>query len=169
MIGRRLLHSTYVVLCLSRCGLAQEAAADAAAKQAERIAALEKSLTGAALVGHFTVTGADNGKLAAERYELGKVDHIQGEQWAIQARIKYGEHDVPIPLVLPIRWAGDTPVISVDEMALPGLGKYTARVMIYRDHYAGFWTGKDHGGHLFGVIERGKVADNDAAANKPAN
>jgi hypothetical protein len=28
--------------------------------------------------------------------------------------------------------------------------------MIYRDHYAGFWSGADHGGHLFGMIERGE-------------
>ena len=82
--------------------------------------------------------------------------HLGKEQWLIQARIHYGEHDVPLPLTLPIRWAGDTPMICVDDMAIPGLGTYTARVMIYRDHYAGFWTGKDHGGHLFGVIERGE-------------
>jgi hypothetical protein len=48
-------------------------------------------------------------------------------------------------------------VITVDETPIPGLGSYTARVMIYRDHYAGFWSGKDHGGHLFGVIEHGKA------------
>jgi hypothetical protein len=134
-------------LCCFSSSRAQEPAADAngAAKQAERIADLEKSLTGATLVGH------------------------QGEQWAIQARIKYGEQDVPIPLVLPIRWASDTPVISVDEMAFPGLGTYTARVMIYRDHYAGFWTGKGHGGHLFGVIERAKPVGNDATGDKAAN
>ena len=168
MIGRRLLYSTCVVLCLSRCGFAQEAAAPAgaAAKEAERFAALEKSLSNAALVGHFTVTGRENGPLAPERYELGEVKHIKGDQWAIQARIRYGEHDLPIPLVLPIRWAGDTPVISVDDMAFPGMGSYTARVMIYRDHYAGFWTGKDHGGHLFGVIERAKSAENKAAPEK---
>ncbi|HEX6963094.1 MAG TPA: hypothetical protein VF175_14590, partial [Lacipirellula sp.] len=68
----------------------------------------------------------------------------------------YGDHDVTAPLTLPIRWAGDTPVICVDELPIPGLGAFTARVMIYRDHYAGFWAGKDHGGHLFGVIQRGK-------------
>jgi hypothetical protein len=169
MTARRALFSLFILVGCLRSGQAQVPAADAAAKQAERIATLEKSLTGAALVGHFTVTGADNSKLAPERYELGKVDHIQGEQWAIQARIKYGEHDVPIPLVLPIRWAGDTPVISVDEMAIPGLGTYTARVMIYRDHYAGFWTGKDHGGHLFGVIERAKAAEHDEAVDKARN
>jgi hypothetical protein len=137
---------------------------------AERVAELEKTLSGATLVGHFTVTGdnedgnegdGDKSKLAKERYELGEVKHLGSNQWMIQSRIKYGDHDVTVPLTLPIRWAGDTPVISLDELPIPGLGTFTARVMIYRNHYAGFWSGKDHGGHLFGVIERGN-ADDDA-------
>ena len=133
-------------------------------QEIERIAELEKALTNSALVGHFTITGEeDSGKLSKERYELGEVKHLEKDQWLIQARIKYGEHDLTLPLTLPIRWAGDTPMICVDEMPIPGLGTFTARVMIYRDHYAGFWTGMDHGGHLFGVIERGKK---DAAAEK---
>jgi hypothetical protein len=140
---------------------------------AERVAELEKTLSGATLVGHFTVTGdnedgnegdGENSKLTKERYELGEVKHLGSNQWLIQSRIKYGDHDVTVPLTLPIRWAGDTPVISLDEMPIPGLGTFTARVMIYRDHYAGFWSGKDHGGHLFGVIEReGEEKAKDAA------
>lgn len=127
---------------------------------AARVAELEKTLTNAALVGNFTVTGEgqrpDAGKLTTERYELGEVKHLGSNQWLIQSRIKYGDHDVTVPLTLPIRWAGDTPMICVDEMAIPGLGTFTARVMIYKGHYAGFWSGADHGGHLFGVIERGE-------------
>jgi hypothetical protein len=138
---------------------------------AERVAELEKMLSNATLVGHFTVTGEDEGdgdesKLTKERYELGEVKHLGSNQWLIQSRIKYGDHDVTVPLTLPIRWAGDTPMICLDELPIPGLGTFTARVMIYRDHYAGFWSGKDHGGHLFGVIERGKQKGED---DKPTN
>jgi hypothetical protein len=128
---------------------------------AEQVAALEKLMSRATMVGHFTVTGggegneldAGGGKLTEERYELGEVKRLESGDWLIQSRIRYGDHDVTIPLTLPIRWAGDTPVICVDDMPIPGLGTFTARVMIYRGHYAGFWTGADHGGHLFGVIE----------------
>ncbi len=124
----------------------------------DRFAKLEKALTGVALVGHSTTTGIDKAdgdtKLEPERYELVRVEHLEGDQWQFQARIKYGEHDVTLPLSLPVRWAGDTPVITVDNVGFPGLGTYTARVMIYANHYAGFWSGGDHGGHLFGVIER---------------
>ena len=87
------------------------------------------------------------------------VKRLESGDWLIQSRIRYGDHDVTIPLTLPIRWAGDTPVICVDDMLIPGLGTFTARVMIYRGHYAGFWTGVDHGGHLFGVIEAAKEND----------
>jgi hypothetical protein len=132
----------------------------------EQAAALEKLMSGATMVGHFTVTGeggdakggegSAGGKLTEERYELGDVKRLDNGKWLIQSRIRYGDHDVTIPLTLPIRWAGDTPVICVDELPIPGLGTFTARVMIYRGHYAGFWTGADHGGHLFGVIEPAK-------------
>ncbi len=128
----------------------------------ERFAALEKSLTGATLIGNFTVTSRENTELTKERYELQGVQHVEGELWLFQARIRYGEHDVALPLTLPVRWAGDTPVICVDNMVFPGLGIYTARVMIYADHYAGFWSGGDHNGHLFGVVERVNTDENRA-------
>jgi hypothetical protein len=131
---------------------------------AKQVADLEKLMNRATMVGHFTVTGggegnkldAGGGKLTEERYELGEVKRLESGDWLIQSRIRYGDHDVTIPLTLPIRWAGDTPVICVDDMLIPGLGTFTARVMIYRGHYAGFWTGVDHGGHLFGLIEAAK-------------
>jgi hypothetical protein len=141
--------------------------AEAADPTEEQIAALEKALSHSVMVGNFTVTGegGDEG-LSKERYELGDVKHLGKDQWLIPARIKYGDHDVTLPLTLPIRWAGDTPMICLDEMPIPGFGAFTARVMIYRDHYAGFWAGKDHGGHLFGVIERGEKND-DATKKAP--
>ena len=45
-------------------------------------------------------------------------------------------------------------VVSVTDLGLPGLGTYTARVVFYRDSYAGMWWGGKHGGNLFGRIER---------------
>ncbi len=149
-----------VVMC--SLGLAD----DAATKEAERNAALEKSLSGSAMVGQFTVSGLAPESPKTERYELAKVTHLEGEMWSFQARMRYGDKEVPLPpLALPIRWAGDTPVITVDNLAIPGAGTYTARVMIYQDHYAGFWTGKDHGGHLFGVIEHGDADKAKEAEN----
>lgn len=141
--------------------------ADLAPEQEKLYKALEESLSGAALVGQFTVSDAGVSNPKPERYELTGVKHVGNGNWMFVARIKYGNHDVTLPITLPIKWAGDTPVITVDKMSFPGLGTYTARVMIYDDHYAGFWSGvvdknQKHGGHLFGTVER------DAAKEQPA-
>jgi hypothetical protein len=145
-------------------------AAEPIPDQEKRYQALEESLTGASLVGQFTVTDTKTSNPKPERYELTGVKHISDGNWMFVARIKYGEHDVTLPITLPIKWAGDTPVITVDKMSFPGLGTYTARVMIYDDHYAGFWSAvgdKDqgHGGHLFGIVEHNAVKEQVPAAS----
>lgn len=126
---------------------------------------LEKSLSGCTLVGQFTINGRGDMRPSAERYELTSVKHLQGDMWLITARIKYGEHDVTVPLPLPIRWAGDdTPVITLDEFSVPGMGTYSARVMIYKDKYMGYWSAQDHGGYLFGAVEHPKGQEAPAEA-----
>ena len=132
---------------------AEESIEEALQRLHEKFAA---TLNGSTLIGNFTETGTGEKGLTEERYEIESVELLQGELWLFKARIRYAENDVTLPLTLPVRWAGDTPVICVDNMGFPGLGTYTARVMIYADHYAGFWTGGDHGGHLFGIIKRDK-------------
>jgi hypothetical protein len=120
------------------------------------IAELEKTLTDATLVGHYTVSGDHPEPPTDERYDLGEVKDLDDDLWSIEVRIRYRDKDVKLPIVVPIRWAKDTPMICVDDLAIPALGTYTARVMIYRDHYAGFWTGHGHGGHLYGMVEHEK-------------
>jgi len=135
-----------------------EEAAKLTPEQEKQYAALQKSLSGSVLAGNFTVTGEETSEPKVDRYELIDFGHVGNGNGMFVARIQYGEHDVKIPITLPIKWAGDTPVITVDKMPFPGLGTYTARVMIYEDHYTGFWSGADHGGHLYGLIEQGKAA-----------
>ena len=133
---------------------AEPAKADGTA--AEREAALAKMLSGATLEGNFTVTGAghDPTKRAREKYTLGDVKKVDGNRWVFPTRIEYGDKDLTLPLTLPIEWAGDTPVVVVDNLGLPGLGTVSARVMFFADHYAGYWKHGAAGGHLFGVIRR---------------
>ena len=139
-------------------------AADSAAKQAEREAAFAKMLSGATLDGNFTMTDGthDATKLTHDKYTLGEVKKVDGNQWLIPARIQYGDKDFTLPLTLPVEWAGDTPVIIVENVGLPGLGGMSARVMFFADHYAGFWQHGTRTGHLFGVIrhEAAKVEPN---------
>jgi hypothetical protein len=125
----------------------------------------EKTMSGATLVGRFTTDGKEDKPPAEERYEISKVSKIGKDLWLFTARI--GQNKVPVPLPLPVKWAGDTPVISVTNVKVPGMGTYTARVMVYADHYAGTWDAGDHGGHLWGKIQRGAGAA-DPAAPAPA-
>jgi hypothetical protein len=133
-------------------------------------AALEKAfaemLSGATLEGSFTSTGRerDPTKLSREKYTIGQVRKIAGNIWLIPARIQYGERDLTVPVPAPVKWAGDTPVIVVDNV--PGLENMSARVLFFADHYAGYWRHGDHGGHLFGTITRGdkEAASQDAKA-----
>jgi hypothetical protein len=104
--------------------------------------------------------GIKDGKLTPEKedkYTIVSVSKLGGEAWIIHARIQYGEKDFTVPLPVQVKWAGDTPVITVEDMAMPG-GKtaYSARVLIYDKTYAGTWSGGDHAGLLNGVITNEK-------------
>jgi hypothetical protein len=133
---------------------AQEEAAAAKEVSPELEEAFKKMLNGATLVGHFTLSARDLSDLKEERYTIESVEKLAGGRWLFRSRIRYGDHDVTVPLPLPVKWAGDTPMIVVDELAIPGLGTFDARVMFFKDHYAGYWRHGEHGGHLFGVIQR---------------
>ena len=127
---------------------------DSADRQAALEAALSKMLSGATLEGSFTQAGpgSDPAKIDREKYTLGEVKRVAGEVWLFPARIEYGGKDITLPILLPVRWAGDTPVVVVDRVDLPGFGSVSARVLFFEGHYAGYWKHGDHSGNLFGVI-----------------
>ncbi len=156
----RLSPSTFACLALTfQVALAQQACADETAKPARTQEELEKefaeTMSGATLVGRFTTRemGADK-PLAEDRYTLGKVYKLKNGLWSFETRIQYGDHDVKLPLALEVKWAGDTPVITLDDVLVPGLGTFTSRVLMHNDEYAGTWSGGNHGGQLFGRISR---------------
>lgn len=113
-----------------------------------------ETMTGAELIGHYTMSGAEGaGAPKEERYSITKASKQKGDYWLFQVRIRYADHDLTLPLMLQVKWAGDTPVITLTDLKVPILGTFTARVLIYRDQYAGTWSGTNHGGQLFGRIE----------------
>ncbi|MDZ4818805.1 MAG: hypothetical protein SGJ20_07515 [Planctomycetota bacterium] len=136
--------------------------------QAELEAAFSKKMTGAVLEGNFTTRGQEAGALPKpEKYTLGKVAKAKDDYWTFETRIQYGTYDVTLPLTLKILWAGDTPVITLDDFTVPGFGKFTCRVMFFKNEYAGTWDGGDHGGHLFGkIIPTGEGAPKSEPAKK---
>ncbi|MFT5049279.1 MAG: outer membrane protein assembly factor BamB [Chlamydiales bacterium] len=116
-------------------------------------AEFERALSGVAFVGHFTADDAPDRAPTAERYEITKITKLQDNYWRFVAKIEYGTRSVSLPLDLEVEWAGDTPVITLTDFQVMGMGTFTARVVVYRGRYAGTWQGATHGGHLFGVIE----------------
>lgn len=127
----------------------------------EREKQLIKMLSGATLEGSFTNTSraSEATELSREKYTLGEVRKLGGKLWLIPARIEYGDKDVTLPITLPVEWAGDTPVVVVDNLGLPGFGTVSARVMFFADHYMGYWRHGASGGHLFGTIRRSEKSD----------
>lgn len=156
--------ASYAALAVAGLPAHAEDAAAVELNDAER--AFTKAMTGAALVGSFTLgDAADNNmpELHSERYELGEVTKLPNGQWRMQARIRYGDKDLKLPLMVPVEWVGadgphPTPVVVIDNLFFPGAGTYSARVLFHEGHYAGHWSGKTHGGLLFGKIVPAKEA-----------
>jgi hypothetical protein len=97
------------------------------------------------------------GEEKQDKYTILSISKVTGgKSWFITARIQYGERDLTIPVPVEVRWAGDTPIIVVDKLGVPGGGTYSARLMIFEDTYAGTWSGGDHAGLMSGVITREK-------------
>jgi hypothetical protein len=116
-----------------------------------------ETMSGATLVGRFTTNGQKEDELPkVDRYTLGKVYKLPNGLWSFQSRVQYEKRDFTVPLALEVKWAGDTPVITLTDLVVPGIGTFTARVLVYRDEYAGTWNAGDHGGQMYGRIEKAK-------------
>lgn len=121
-------------------------------------AKFKSTMTRATLSGRWC--GIKDGKLTPEKedkYTIVSVNKLGGDTWIIHTRIQYGEKDFTVPLPIQVKWAGDTPVITVDGMTMPG-GKtsYSARVLVYDQTYAGTWSGGNHAGLMNGIITNAK-------------
>jgi hypothetical protein len=111
----------------------------------------EQSMRGVTLVGYSTRTNKE-GLFGPERYRIDKVTKMAGDTWLLETRLKYDAKEISVPIPLTIKFAGDTPVITLTDLAIPGVGTWTARVLLYRDQYAGTWSGQKGGGQMFGKI-----------------
>jgi hypothetical protein len=108
-----------------------------------------------ALVGSFTVAGREDGAPRSDRYEISSVEKVGENLWRFNARIDCcGVEGAAIPVVVPMEWHGDTPMISMTDTSLPGLGTFTVRLFFYGDRYAGTWQHGEVGGHMSGRIEK---------------
>jgi hypothetical protein len=130
-------------------------AADKAPTKAELEKRFTDSMNGVTLIGHYTTGQLENGKeLPEDRYGISKVTKLKGDTWLFEARIQVEGHDLTLPIPLKVLWAGDTPVITLDDATIPGLGTFSVRLLIDGHRYAGTWSHGDSGGQMFGRIEK---------------
>jgi len=106
------------------------------------------------LVGSFTMTGREDRTPRADRYDSASVEKVGTDLWRFNANMDCCGVSGAIPVVVPMRWIGDTPVIMMTDTSLPGLGTFTVRLFFYGDRYAGTWQHGERGGHMSGRIEK---------------
>lgn len=148
---RHLLSLALVIGLVSPLAAADPPRATKPDQAALELAFAEK-LTGATLVGSFSTDGKE-GK-SADRYQIASAKKLQGDVWQITYKAKIGEQVVDLPIAIKVLWAGDTPVMTLDELTIPGVGTFTARVLFHGNRYVGTWQHGDHGGSMWGLVEK---------------
>jgi hypothetical protein len=154
------MSATGLTLPVASPARAQEAAApakvapaDAGDDEAARFAAFTKAMTNVKLVGRFTIAGDDEKDPIRDEYTISSVAKVgEADLWIVSARIRYGSVDLTLPVPVEVKWAGKTPVITLDNVTIPGLGTFSSRVVIDGPLYAGTWQHDAVGGHMFGKI-----------------
>ena len=132
----------------------------------------QESLAGATLEGVWQMTGEGGLKGTAgltdpkpDKYTITSATKAGGDNWIILARIEYGDKDVNVPVPVRVVWAEDTAIITLNDLAVPMIGTYSARVMIHNGFYSGVWycNAKNYGG-----VMQGRIVKTPPAAAKPA-
>jgi hypothetical protein len=126
------------------------------------------------LVGTFTVFGrearaanGDRGRPAADGgprtdgYEISSVQKVGENLWRFNAGMQCCGVKGEIPIVIPMRFVGDTPMIMMTDTEIPGVGTFTVRLFFYGDTYSGTWQHGKVGGHMSGRIEKKTAAVTD--------
>jgi hypothetical protein len=118
-------------------------------------------MRGVTLVGSFTVAGREDRGPRPDRYEIASVEKVGEDLWRFNARMDCcGVNGAQIPIVVPMQWNGDTPMIMMTDTDLPGIGTFTVRLFFYGDRYAGTWQHGAVGGNMSGRIEKQEAGGN---------
>lgn len=119
------------------------------------------------LVGTFTTSGREGRTPSFDRYQIASVEKVGENSWRFNAKMDCcgvaGQSGIPI--VVPMHFIGDTPVIMMTDTSLPGIGTFTVRLFFYGDRYAGTWQHGPVGGHMSGHIEKTAAAPGGGAVS----
>ena len=112
------------------------------------------------LVGTFTIDGRAGQPPSPDRYEIASVEKVGENTWRFNAKMDCcgAAGQSGLPIVVPMHFVADTPVIMMTDTNLPGIGTFTVRLFFYGDRYAGTWQHGATGGQMSGRIEQAPVA-----------
>ena len=149
--------------CLLACTVAQAddpaAKPQAAGELNEQEQAFVDLMKDCVLAGRFSIDGKEDEAAKTDKYTIQGVSKVKDDNWLVHARIVYGQNDIVVPVPVKMHWAGDTPVLSVTDLAIPGLGEqFSTRLVFHDGRYAGTWGHGQVGGHMWGRIEKQKPA-----------
>jgi hypothetical protein len=120
----------------------------------DRERGFSEQLRSSSLVGYFTVEGRANRTPDEDRYDISSVEKVADDRWRFNVRMRHGSFDVTLPVVVPVKWVEDTPVVTLTDWEIPSLGTFTCRVLFHGDRYAGTWQHGAVGGLMYGRIEK---------------
>lgn len=166
------LFSCFFVLLFAVCSTPVSARGDAETSEptAEQEKQFSEKLSDTTLTGRFTFDDKMNALPKPERYEIKKVSKAVGNLWTFMVRIKYGKTDVTLPVTVPVVWADGTPMVSLKNATIPGMGGgFSAHVIFEGNRYAGTWQHNSKGGHMFGTITKTSELKEDASEKAEAN
>lgn len=89
---------------------------------------------------------------AGDKYTILSVVKREADNWTVNAKMKYGEKELILPVPVRMKFVGDTAVLMVEDLGIPGGGTYTARLLIFERTYSGTWKDQRGGGMLYGTI-----------------
>ncbi len=92
------------------------------------------------------------------KYTIEGLTKIGTDLWKFDARIQYGGRDYQASVNVPVKWAGETPVLSMTQYAIPGQGVFSARILIHNGMYSGTWGSQAQGGKMFGMVVKNAPA-----------
>jgi hypothetical protein len=119
------------------------------------------------LVGTFTVIGRERreaeggGGPREDGYEISSVEKVGDNLWRFNAGMQCCGVKGQIPIVIPMRFVGDTPMIMMTDTEIPGVGTFTVRLFFHGDTYSGTWQHGKVGGHMSGRIVKKAAAVTD--------
>ena len=112
----------------------------------------QAQMTNVVMAGYYTQ--GDKAELREDRYVIERISKLKDDVWKFEARVQYNKKDMKIAINVPVKFAGETPVITLTNYAVPGFGTFSARVVFYDGGYAGMWGGEKSGGKMFGKITK---------------